>query len=90
MHTRTQVFEGAVWFWKINNSRNQFYEWATAEIKSLTFILKRMSRSSKVHKTVLFLSSFFFKKRRTWYVIRRIVKCGKENIILKQMTYVVS
>lgn len=55
-----KVFEGAVWFRKINNSRDQFYEWATAEIKSLTFILKSASRSSEVLKTVLFLS--FLKK----------------------------
>lgn len=80
-----------MWFSKINNSRNQFYEWATAEIKSLTFILKSASRSSKVHKTALYLSfCVFFFKRRTWCVIRRIVKCGKENIILRQMTQVVS
>lgn len=82
------MFEGAVWLRKINNSRNQFYEWATAEIKSLTFILKSASRSSKVHKTALYLSfCVVFFKRRTWCIIRRIVK---ENIILRQMTQVVS
>lgn len=59
------MFEGIIWFRKINNSGNQFYEWATAEGKSLTFILKSGSRSSKVHKTVLFLP-FLKKENIVW------------------------